>query len=251
MAPESVAGCSMPGMLVTPRQPFAAGPLLGYSFFVSGDSRVPLEVAAGTAVEAAQGRDRRIQILEATARVISERGADGTRLVDVARRVGVSIGLIQHYFLSRDDLLTEAFVYINEFWVHQWEKAASSEADPPRKLMILLRYGAFEFEDWREVQWRIWVEFWSLCNRDERFRRQYTGIYERFRQPFRAAIEEGVAAGYFTTESVDDAVDRLTAQLDGLRIHALLEPERMPREHMFELLVRAAEQELGFSLPAC
>jgi hypothetical protein len=90
-----------------------------------------------------------------------------------------------------------------------------------------------------------------LCNRDERFRRQYTGIYERFRQPFRAAIEEGVAAGYFTTESVDDTVDRLTAQLDGLRIHALLEPERMPRQHMFELLVRAAEQELGFSLPAC
>ena len=48
--------------------------------------------------------------------------------------------------------------------------------------------------------------------------------------------------------SVEDAVDRLTAQVEGLRVHALLEPERLSRERMFDLLLGAAEQELRFSL---
>jgi AcrR family transcriptional regulator len=197
---------------------------------------------------AGRAEDRRAQILEATARVISERGADGTRLVDVARKAGVSIGLIQHYFNTRDELMADAFDYFNELWVGEWERTANAAADSPHKLVTLLRLGAFEFAGWREVQWRIWVEFWSLCNRDARFRSQYERIYARFRSPFLQAIREGVADGHFTTDSPEDCADRLTALIDGLRIHAMLEPHRMPRERMFELLVRCAEDELQFTV---
>jgi AcrR family transcriptional regulator len=197
---------------------------------------------------AARVEERRAQILEAAARVISERGADGTRLVDVARKAGVSIGLIQHYFNTRDELMAEAFDYFNEIWVTEWEETASGASDPPHKLLTLLRLGAFEFEAWREVQWRIWVEFWSLGDRDPKFRDQYERIYARFRSPFLGTIREGVATNQFTTASAEDAADRLTALIDGLRIHAMLEPHRMPRERMFTLLVEAAQHELGFEV---
>jgi AcrR family transcriptional regulator len=191
--------------------------------------------------------DRRTQILEATAHVISERGADGTRLVDVARKAGVSIGLIQHYFTARDELLSESFDYVNEMWVGEWERVANAAADPPHKLVTLLHLGASEFPAWRGVQWQIWVEFWSLCDREAKFRDQYERIYARFRRPFLEAIVEGVAVGQFTSARPEDAADRLTALIDGLRVHAMLEPHRMPRERMFDLLVQAAEQELDFS----
>ena len=198
---------------------------------------------------AEQVNNRRAQILEAAARVISERGADRARLVDVARAAGVSIRLIQHYFSSRDELLAAAFDYFNDLWMRDWEAAAAAEADPPHKLSTLLRFSSFEFEGWREVQWRIWVEFWSLCNRDPRFRAHYAGIYDTFRKPFRAVILEGVERGDFTPRaSVEDVVDRLTAQIEGLRVHALLEPDRVSRERMFGLLLALAEQELRFWL---
>ena len=66
--------------------------------------------------------------------------------------------------------MAEAFDYFNEIWVTEWEETASDASDPPHKLLTLLRLGAFEFEAWREVQWRIWVEFWSLGDRDPKFR---------------------------------------------------------------------------------
>jgi AcrR family transcriptional regulator len=194
---------------------------------------------------------RRAQVLEATVRVISERGVERTRLVDVARSAKVSIGLIQHYFETRDELLASAFDFFNDLWVGDWETASSTEADPPHKLATLLRMSAFEFEGWREVQWRIWVEFWSLCNRNTAFRAHFSSIYDTFRKPFRDVIREGIERGDFAPLSpVEDVVDRLTAQIEGLRVHALLEPKRIPRQRMFELLLAQAQNELRFSLDA-
>ena len=61
---------------------------------------------------------------------------------------------------------------------------------------------------------------------------------------------EGVAHGDFSPRnSVEDVVDRLTAQIEGLRVHALLEPARLSRERMFALLKAQVEQDLRFSFP--
>jgi AcrR family transcriptional regulator len=204
------------------------------------------------AVIDARGRPeaRRTQVLEAAVRVISERGADRTRLSDVARAANVSVGLIQHYFESRDELLVASFDFFNGLWIREWKTAFRTEADPPQKLLTLLHSSAFEFENWREVQWRIWVEFWSLCNRNPKFRANYARIYDAFRQPFREVIIEGVARRDFSPlDSVEDVVDRLTAQIEGLRVHALLEPQRVSRERMYELLLAQAEKDLRFSFP--
>ena len=202
--------------------------------------------SAETAPRLDRVNDRRAQILHAAARVISERGAERTRLVDVARTAEVSIGLIQHYFDSRDTLMAEAFEFCTDLWIADWEQTAANEVDPARRLLALLRMASYEAEGWHEVQWRIWIEFWSLCDRDPRFRSQYRGIYDRFRQPFYDSISEGVDLGQFALRAgIDDVVDRLTATIEGLRIRALLEPDRMSRERMFELLAVAAAAELG------
>ena len=212
---------------------------------VGGSPRVVHEPA--TSGERAS--DRRAQVLYATATVISERGADRARLVDVARAANVSIGLIQHYFESRDNLLAAAFEFCTDLWMRDWEETAARAADPKKRLLALLRMSAFEAEGWHEVQWRIWIEFWSLCDRDQRFRSQYRGIYDKFRKPFYDGISEGVTSGDFEPRgTIDDVVDCLTAQIEGFRIRALLEPERMPRERLLRLLVAAAESQLATSL---
>ena len=200
---------------------------------------------------AMRASDRRAQVLHAAARVMSERGAERTRLVDVARAAKVSTGLIQHYFSSRDELLSETLEFCTDRWLASWEEMASNESDPTKRLLVLLRMASFEMEGWHEVQWRIWIEFWSLCDRDPVFRAQYAGLYDRFRGPFYDCIREGIESGSFTISSTeDDVIDRLTAMIEGLRVRALLEPDRMPRERMFQLIVAEASEQLGTSLSA-
>jgi AcrR family transcriptional regulator len=195
----------------------------------------------------ARGTARRAAILEATARVISTKGVEGTRLSDVAEAATISIGSIQHHFPSRDDLLTATFEWVNDASLNDWE-AMASEADARRTVYALLRFAAFD-QPGAEMTWSVWIEFWALAHRNPVFRVQYEHIYSKWRAPFFKAIEEGVGQGVFEClPSVQDIVDRLTAEIEGLRVRALLDPEGMPRERMFSLLISDAEHALNARL---
>ncbi len=61
-----------------------------------------------------QSTERHQEILEAAARVITDRGLAETRISDIAERCGVSPGLILYYFASKDRLLIEALTYAND-----------------------------------------------------------------------------------------------------------------------------------------
>ena len=60
-----------------------------------------------------QGKDRHQEILDAAARVITERGLAETRISDIAEEAGVSPGLILYYFDSKDRLLAEGILRIS------------------------------------------------------------------------------------------------------------------------------------------
>ena len=51
-----------------------------------------------------QAEERREQILDAALRVFSEKGFAGASVRDIAREVGVTEGLLYHYFESKDQL---------------------------------------------------------------------------------------------------------------------------------------------------
>ena len=73
---------------------------------------------------------RRAAIIAATARVIVTNGVDSTRLADVAEEAGVSVGLIQHYFVTRDELLRLRISDINTLSKNELDsEMAAAKAD--------------------------------------------------------------------------------------------------------------------------
>jgi AcrR family transcriptional regulator len=52
---------------------------------------------------------RRAQIADAVCELIAERGLDAVTVARTASRAGMSVGLVQHYFRSKDDMLLHAF----------------------------------------------------------------------------------------------------------------------------------------------
>ena len=194
-----------------------------------------------------EGRQR---ILNATVHAIAARGVDQMRLLDVARAAGVSIGNVQHYFPSRDELLAETFEAVNDASIVDWESMAALELDAPKRLSAMLRLAAHGRPGWEDVGWAIWVEFWALAHRSEHFRAQYEIIYGKWRATLVDAVTDGINSGEFSpSDPVRDAVDRLAAVIEGLAIRTLLDPDEMPPERVFHLLSGAAELELRCALP--
>jgi AcrR family transcriptional regulator len=194
--------------------------------------------------------DRRVQILDAAAAVISERGIDAARLADIAESAGVSLGLVQHYFRHRDRLFAEVFRRESERIATTWQRVVDSEAPPLERLVDYVRLCAPEGSSGAALAfgpgWAFWLELWAKANREEAVRAEVEGVYESFAGPFTAAIEEGIAAGTFEPRSpVPDVVDRLVSQIDGFAVRTLLGV--LDEKRMLALLVDLLSLELGLS----
>jgi AcrR family transcriptional regulator len=110
---------------------------------------------------------RRSEILQAAIRVISHRGADHARLVDIADEAGVSVGLIQHYFRTRSALLSDVFGSAMDNSLKTFQAYAADDRSASEDVVQLCRI--LTREPFDEI-FSLWLEFFSLSNRDRTFR---------------------------------------------------------------------------------
>jgi AcrR family transcriptional regulator len=205
---------------------------------------------AAVAITDEQSVDRRAQILDAAVVVISRRGVDRARLADVAEEAGVSLGLVQHYFRTRERLLIETFRREQERISQIWHDAVPDDSDPLTRLAEYVRLsspeGGAAAATPFDPGWSFWLEFWSKANRDEDIKAEVADIYSDFAELYREAIRDGVARGEFAIRgSVEDSADRLISLADGVAVRTLL--GGLERTRMLPLLVDALALELGLS----
>src|SRR3989442_11283677 len=115
-----------------------------------------------------QSKDRRTEILEADARVITDRGLADTRISDIAQRCGVSPGLILYYFESKDRLLVEALTFANDqFYLRlsrELRRMQSARKQLERLIELSIPGLLPEYE--RLDEWALWLETWGRAVRD-------------------------------------------------------------------------------------
>lgn len=164
---------------------------------------------------------RRAAIIAATARVIVTNGVDSTRLADVAEEAGVSVGLIQHYFRTKDRLVLETFRAAAEASRDGWRRWAALVDQPLVRIAALARF--IVTDDDFALAWGLWVEFYAVSTRNRELRKHIHRIMNLWRTLFTECVNDGIERGVLTSNgNVDDAVTRIVALTDGLAIQNLL-----------------------------
>jgi AcrR family transcriptional regulator len=99
---------------------------------------------------------RREQICRAAATVIALEGFAGSTMRMVAEEAGVSTGMINHYFDNRQDLLTEALIYVSER-TQAWYVEAMGDLPPGRERLVALLDHALSDDEQMTQTWRVWI----------------------------------------------------------------------------------------------
>jgi TetR/AcrR family transcriptional regulator, transcriptional repressor of bet genes len=102
------------------------------------------------------GPIRREQICRAAATVIAREGFAGTTMRMVAEEAGVSTGMLNHYFANRQDLLTQALVYVSERAQARMREAIADIPPGRDRLAALLDSALGEDQEASET-WRVWI----------------------------------------------------------------------------------------------
>lgn len=157
---------------------------------------------------------RRAAILEATIDQIALRGPESVRMKDVAAGAGVSVGSIQYYFESRDDLLLAAFSFHSRSVIEVIANLAAPAGSAWERLQATFRaVPSVESYARRSV---VWVELVAAARRNEFLQTAVAEVFDRWRAHFVGLIDAGIADGGFMPRA--DAgviVDILVAQIDG------------------------------------
>lgn len=163
---------------------------------------------------------RRAEVLDATEQLLAVHGFDAVRLRDVAARAGVSIGLIQHYFATREELLHETIRIANERRARIWSSLADSHERGRDKLTALL---AGSLDDPHRCL--TWLETCAAASRHAELIAGVRRTQDAWREVVRAAVDAGVAEGDFRPAlPVEDVADLLVGLMNGFMLAAATEP---------------------------
>jgi len=203
-----------------------------------------------SAVRPKATKDRHQEILDAAARVITERGLAETRISDVADAAGVSPGLILYYFDSKDRLLAEALTYANDdFFVRMSREIRRlPTAKEQVRRVIDLSVPRYLPEYSKLDEWALWVEVWVRALRDPQMAKDREILDQRWRQSIADVIRAGQAAGEFPLKDADEIALRLGSLIDGLAIQVIMNDSQVSAERMHRACMEVAAQEIGFEL---
>jgi AcrR family transcriptional regulator len=198
-----------------------------------------------------QSKDRHKEILEAAARVITDRGLAETRISDIAERCGVSPGLILYYFESKDRLLVEALTFANDtFYVNmsrELRRTTSAKKQLARLIELSVPGLLPEYE--RLDEWALWIEIWARALRDPAMAKEREMLDRRWRQPIADIVRHGRETGEFPEGlDADDLGMRIGALVDGLAIQVLLNDTALSPERMLRIGNEVAATLIGYAL---
>lgn len=189
--------------------------------------------------------DRRAAVLRSALACIAAQGADSVRLKDVSREAGVSVGLLQHYFESRDELVSLAFRQASEDLLAGWRDALAEDLDPWQRLVVLVDH-LVERESLRD-RCLVWVEFATAAARHAAAREGFTSVYQRWAEIVSAAVHDGVAHELFRPLLDPDlTVELILEQIDGAILSVASGIDRVDGAEMRTSILTLAATLLGY-----
>lgn len=166
---------------------------------------------------------RRRQVAEALLRVVAADGLDAASLPRVAAEAGASVGLIQRYFRSKDDLLVFGFEHL---YARTLERLASLEpADSVRDGLARGLAVLLPLDEERVREGRMLLAYMARAAVTPRLARPHLEGTLEIRRLTAAALRQGQRSGVVPLDlDAEGEAIALAAFVDGLAVHMLSAP---------------------------
>jgi AcrR family transcriptional regulator len=209
-------------------------------------------MAPEAAVDQAGGTGRREQLLRSALEVIVARGYADTRIADVAEHAGISPALVIYYFKTRDQLLTEALRYSEDAWYAAGTARLAAIPTAAGRLTELIAMTCLPDTDpAQRSEWLLWLDLWALSPRNPGVATVRHKFDERWRETITTTVLSGQDAGEFDAAvDADEFAVTLSALLDGMAVQIALEDPDVPPARAYDLAMRYAAGQLGFTRKA-
>lgn len=172
---------------------------------------------------------RQQQLIAATVDCIAERGLSSLTLAQVAKQAGVSIGLINLHFQSKERLLEQTLQHLSDEYKSAWQAALEQAGECPLAQLRALVNLDFSkpISDVNRIA--VWFAFWGETKVRPTYRKLCAGRDLEYNQALHRICSTLLERAGNHHASADTIAQTLSALTDGLWLDLLMHPRRMSR----------------------
>ncbi|MBM3521016.1 MAG: TetR family transcriptional regulator [Alphaproteobacteria bacterium] len=104
---------------------------------------------------------RRVQLIEATITVLARRGYSALTIADVARQAGLSLGIVNFHFASKERLLAECLRHLAGGYRQTWMAAMEAAGPDPARRLAAMLLADFDPASFTSERLAAWIAFWG------------------------------------------------------------------------------------------
>jgi len=187
---------------------------------------------------------RRREIVAAAIRCLAKGGVGAFTVSEICAEAGISHGLINHYFPSKEDLLVATYDTVAEVLVQATRDAVSRTQRLPEDKLTAIVESSFAGAIFNEANLAVWLALWGQVRTHEGLRRKHNELYEGYRATIARIIGQIAAKRGLAVEGAPLAL-ALTALIDGLWLEYSLNPTVFSVENARRSCYLLLEDRLG------
>ncbi|HEX7107793.1 MAG TPA: TetR family transcriptional regulator, partial [Aestuariivirga sp.] len=100
---------------------------------------------------------RRQQLIDATISVLARKGYSALTVADVAKTAGLSVGIINFHFESKEKLLAACLTYLAEEYYRNWQSAYATPGATVAEKLQLVVLGDFNDKIFTPDKLAAWI----------------------------------------------------------------------------------------------
>ena len=190
--------------------------------------------------------NRKEALIAATQALVAEGGPAAATVRAIAARAGVTLGLIRHYFGSKDDLIRAAYDSLMDGMTDKGIEAMQAVGADPRARVIAFIEGSLRPPAVDIKALGLWAGFMHRVQSDPELLAQHEAGYLRFRNQFQeliATLRPDLSPARARQEAI-----ACTAVIDGLWLEGSALPHGFDEGEIVEIGLRAIGAILGVDL---
>jgi TetR/AcrR family transcriptional regulator, transcriptional repressor of bet genes len=178
---------------------------------------------------------RRQALIDATIECLKKHGHEGLSVRRISAHAKVSIGLINHHFPNKDELVAQAYRHFNATLIAGLQRAVEQASASPRDRLTAFLRASFSTPNLKQDVLNAWVVFWGMYKHSSHIQRVHSDTYNAYLLLIHTMLADlEKETGRFSM-SLRLAAIGLVALLDGLWLEWCLDPQTFKPEEAASL----------------
>ncbi len=177
---------------------------------------------------------RRQQLIEATIKCISKRGISSTTLGNVAKEAGLSQGIVNLHFESKDNLFNETLRYLAEEYKSLFEKTLEKSGPGAADKLLALMELDLKPSVCDQKKIAVWFGFWGEIEAMPAYRKMCNEYDHGYDRVIERLSKEIIAEGKYDNINAKNIADILSSLTNGLWLSCLISPKNWDRHAALE-----------------